>query len=215
MFQWLATGLLAWATIASISCQPLERGDESVEGAYLVAGNKLFYSDEVFDLRLPAVYPTPKREGLQDPSVQVSDRDLTLNRCTWCHGCGFKAAFDWEHYGAANWNPRYRGQQWQPVLERMMQLENSFLQEEMIIRRIFKFLNDETTGQYDESVDPKGAIEIPIDELPSADTASPDTESHDGHSHEGAEEDHAPAEPGDQKVVQTASHQTQRRKQAG
>ena len=77
-----------------------------------------------------------------------------------------KAAFDWEHYGSADWSPHYTGEEWAPVVQRMMVKENSFLQEEQIALRVYEYLRDDTLGVYDLEADPEGAIVVEVDELP-------------------------------------------------
>jgi|GEM_PF-2506925 len=154
----VAVGLLA-------GCPPPPATTDE-EGTYLVASNRLWGDEADFDIRDTAVYPEAAREGLQNPSIGVSDQELTMNRCVWCHECGFKDAFDWEHYGSAEWSPRYTGEDWAPVVQRMMIKENSFLQEEQIARRVYEYLRDDTLGVYDLEADPEGAIVVEVDELP-------------------------------------------------
>jgi hypothetical protein len=160
-----AIGLLAMLALLA-GCPPLKQAKTVVEGKYLVLQNKLYSSEDPFDLKLEAVYPEPKTDGLISPELNVSDRELTMYRCTWCHECGFKAAWDWEHLGGTDWKPKYTGEQWQPVVARMMNLENSLLQEEGIVKRIYHYLHDESLGIYDETKDRRGAIVINVDKLP-------------------------------------------------
>jgi len=165
MFQWAALcGLVAVFSLLH-SCKPLvHQTTAATQGTYLVSDGKLYMSDEVFDLKDEAKYPQPKMEGLVNPTIYgITDRELTMYRCTWCHECGFKQAWDWDHYGSKDWKPRYRGEQWQPVLERMMKMENSFLHEEQIVRRIYKYLYEDSIGKYNEGTDTKGAAQVEVD----------------------------------------------------
>ena len=75
-----------------------------------------------------------------------------------------------EHYGTDDWNPRYVGEQWQPVVQRMRQLENSLINE-TIADRIYSFLHDETLGEYDEAADQGATVVVDID--PDAPQAPP------------------------------------------
>jgi hypothetical protein len=156
-----------------VGCPPAQRVEQnSEEGTFLAAGNKLYSERDVFDIRDNVVYPEGKRrEGLENPSTGVSDQELTMYRCTWCHECGFNEAWDWERYGSEEWAPRYVGEEWASVAERMMQKENSLLQEEQIVRRIYSYLRDETLGEYDLAADVEGAIVVEVDELPAAQAA--------------------------------------------
>lgn len=166
VFQWAAVLSLLGAIYALGSCQPLPRAQTPTAkaGTYMVSEGKLFLSDDVFDLKYQAVYPQPKQDGLTNPTIYgITDRELTMYRCTWCHECGFKQAWDWDHYGSKDWKPRYRGDQWQPVVERMMKMENALLNEEQIVRRIYKYLYDDSLGKYNEGQDTKGAVEVEVD----------------------------------------------------
>jgi len=134
------------------------------EGEYLYAANKLFETDSKLDIRDRVTYP--KLVEFMDPSTNMSNRDLTFERCKVCHReCGFEGAFDKEHYGTAEWKPRITGQGWAPVIERMRVKENSYLNE-VVAERIYNYLRDETTGKYDEAADEKGALVIEVDPPP-------------------------------------------------
>lgn len=161
-FNLLAAALL----LALLAGCPPPKATREAEGTYLVARSKMYGDDSQFDLRDTVVYPEVRTEGIQDPSVSVSDQQLTVNRCTWCHECGFQDAFDWEDYGAADWSPRYVGEEWQAPLQRMMEKENTYIQEERIVERIYGFLHDATLGTYDEQADDRGAVVIEVDEAP-------------------------------------------------
>jgi len=160
-----------------VGCPPAQRVEQQVEeGTFLAAGNKLYSERDVFDIRDNVVYPEGKRrEGLENPSTGVPDQELAMLRCTWCHECGFTEAWDWERYGSEEWTPRYVGEEWAPVAERMMQKENSLLQEEQIVRRIYSYLRDETLGEYDLAADVEGAIVVEVDELPAGQAAEDST----------------------------------------
>lgn len=163
-------GAAAWILLAVMlamiaGCPPQPTATDE-DGTYLVASNKLWGDDDEFDIRDVAVYPKVRREGIQNPSIGVSDQELAQARCSWCHECGFKDAFDWDHYGSSDWAPRYTGEDWAPVVQRMMVMENSFLQEEQIALRVFEYLRDDTLGVYDLESDPEGAIVVEVDELP-------------------------------------------------
>ncbi|MBN2082819.1 hypothetical protein JW859_11530 [bacterium] len=165
VFHLAALGLLLILLAALCGCRP-RQAEEEVAGEYLASSSKMYGNTSNFDIRDTVVYPEAVREGLGNPSINVSDKELTFNRCTWCHECGFQAAFDWEHYGTQEWSPKYTGQAWQAPIQRMMRMENSFLQEEQIAKRIYQYLRDETLGVYDEEADDKNAIIIEVDELP-------------------------------------------------
>lgn len=138
-------------------------------GQYLYSSNKLFETDSKLDIRSTVMYPS---EGdTFDPSLNLSNRELTFQRCKTCHDeCGFDAGFDKEHYGTEQWNPRIKGQDWAPVVERMRMKENAFLNE-VIAERVYNYLRDETTGKYNEAADTKGAIVV---ELPEGVKAPPE-----------------------------------------
>lgn len=154
-------------------CPPAQHVEQQTEeGTFLAAGNKLYSERDVFDIRDNVVYPEGKRrKGIENPSTGVSDQELTMYRCTWCHECGFNEAWDWERYGSEGWDPRYVGEDWAPAVERMMQKENSLLQEEQIVLRIYSYLCDETLGEYDLAADVEGAIVVEVDELPAGQAA--------------------------------------------
>ena len=173
-------GAAAWIALAVLlgmiaGCPP-QTATTDEEGTYLVASNRLWGDESDFDIRDTAAYPEPRREGMQDPSLGVSDQALTMNRCSWCHECGFKVAFDWEQYGSADWSPRYTGEEWAPVVQRMMVKENSFLQEEQIALRVYEYLRDDSLGVYDLEDDPEGAIVVEVDEQPEQAESPPEGE---------------------------------------
>jgi hypothetical protein len=118
---------------------------------------------EVFDIRDTVVYSDGNHfVKIKDYKPNMRDQELMLYRCTWCHGCGVKEAWDLEHYGSKDWAPRYIGEEWAPIVQRMMQKENSLLQEEWIVRRIFSYLSTETLSADVEVVEDQS--EIVIDE---------------------------------------------------
>ncbi len=126
-------------------------------GTYMAAPNKIFDSASDFDLTWNVVYES--KEKPFDPAINVSNRQLALNRCQQCHECGFKFAFDMEHFGTTQWQPRYKADEWSPVVKRMVDMPNSFMNEQ-IAERIYNYLNEETQGLYDESKDPRGGNTI-------------------------------------------------------
>jgi hypothetical protein len=175
-FNLLTIILLAAFAPLLTACSPRSQtATETAEHAqdeFLVTSNTMRDSERTFDIRDQLVYPEQEIEGLKDPSINVSDEELALNRCSWCHGCGFEDFFDWDDYGTEDWDPQYVGDEWAPSVQRMMDKENAFLKEEMIVRRIYRFLHDVTLGEYDRETDNKGAVEIEVDELPGRETAT-------------------------------------------
>lgn len=170
----LFSALTVMLSIVSISaCAPGVPGNHAgkhapVQGEYEYAANQLFETGAPFDIRWKVTYP--KAADSFDPSINVSDQDLTMKRCTQCHECGFSEAFDKANYGTTAWKPRVRGTDWANPVQRMQRFENSFLNE-MIATRIYTFLRDETQGKYDVATDDKGAVVIEVnpDDLPNAD----------------------------------------------
>jgi len=143
-------------------CPPPQAAKEA-EGTYLVANSKMYGDDDRFDLRDTVVYPETRSEGVINPSLNVSDQELTIYRCTWCHECGFPKAFDWANYGTDKWSPRYVGEDWRAPLKRMMDMEDTMIQEEQIVERIYSFLHDSTLGTYEEVADDRGAVVVEVD----------------------------------------------------
>jgi hypothetical protein len=118
---------------------------------------------EVFDIRDTAVYSDGNHfVKIKDYKPNRSDQELMLYRCTWCHECGFEEAWDWKNFDSEDWAPRYIGEDCAPIVQRMMQKENSLLEEEWIVRRIFSYLSTETLGVDVEVVEAQS--EIVIDE---------------------------------------------------
>jgi hypothetical protein len=142
-------------------CPPDSRlqteGEPDPEGKFIATSNKLYDRDSPFDIRWEVEYPA--NEAGFDTALNVSNRQLALNRCTWCHECGFKKAFDFARYGTMQWRPRYIGQQWSDPVDRMSRDDATMLNEQ-VATRIYTFLRDETLGLYDESKDEKGAIVV-------------------------------------------------------
>jgi len=160
------------ALVTTSGCPPLRtRSASSAADTYVVEKNRLFDESSKFDVRAKLEYSEYEEAGLKDPRLDVTDRELTMLRCTWCHECGFEEAFDWPHYGSAQWQPQLVGEQWAPVVARMAELENSYLNE-TIAFRIYKYLRDDTTGKYDEAKDSRGAVVIEVD--PESNAAEPD-----------------------------------------
>jgi hypothetical protein len=151
----------------SAGCNPAprhaakEQTPETKLGEYKYAANKLLESGSSFDIRWKVTYPTAQDSF--NPDTNLSDRNLTFERCTHCHECGFENAFDKARYGTVDWKPRIKGDDWATPLDRMSVKENAFLSEPMIVNRIYTFLRDETTGKYDVAKDDKGAhvVDLP------------------------------------------------------
>jgi len=162
-----AFNALAAATVLILlaGCPP-EQATRQAEGTYLAANSKMYGDDSQFDLRDTVVYPEARNQGVTNPSLNVSDQELTIYRCTWCHECGFEAAFDWANYGTDEWSPRYVGEDWRAPLKRMMDKEDTMIQEEQIVERIYSFLHDSTLGTYEEAADDRGAVVVEIDNPP-------------------------------------------------
>lgn len=175
-FNFVPIILLAAVLLLLTACAPRPQTatdtKEQASDAFLVTSNTMRDAERTFDIRDRLVYPEQELEGLKDPSINVTDEELTLNRCSWCHGCGFEEFFDWDDYGTEDWEPQYAGEEWAPSVQRMMDKENAFLKEEMIVRRIYRFLHDVTLGEYDRETDNKGAVEIKVDELPGRNSPS-------------------------------------------
>jgi hypothetical protein len=159
-YRWLGYAALGAALILC-GCPPFTE-QKVKKGEFLAKPNKLYDRGEGFDIKDRIVYPAVKSEGLADSSTQKTNRELAMLRCGYCHGCGFDQAFDKARYGQPAWEPKYKGAEWQPIVKRMLNLENSMLNEE-IAERIYNFLRDSTTGKYDESKDLRGAkvVEAP------------------------------------------------------
>ena len=137
---------------------------EVEEGKFLSSRNTLFDADREFDIRDTVIYPEGVKGGsMPDPSLNVSNRQLFINRCLWCHECGAPRAIDWVNYGTPQWNPRYIGGQWAVPVQRMRDKPNSFLNEQ-IAERIFTYLRDDTLGIYEEEEDESGKIIREVDE---------------------------------------------------
>jgi hypothetical protein len=117
-------------------CPPPDDGSsrraDGADGTYLAEGNKLFDSEAPFDLRWTVVYP--EREEGFNPELGISNRELTMARCTWCHECGFKDAFDYARYQSMEWKPRYVGEQWADPVRRMEGIDETMLNEHVATR---------------------------------------------------------------------------------
>lgn len=158
--------LLALALAAN--CTPLKSSREaSGEGKFEVNNSSLYEQSGEFSLLDEVVYPELDYKPF-DSRISVTNKYLALgsdtrnSRCTRCHECGFERAWDMEHYGTEEWNPRYVGEQWKPVVQRMRLLENSLINEK-IADRIYSFLRDETLGVYDEAADRGAEVVVDID----------------------------------------------------
>jgi hypothetical protein len=149
----IAGGCIVLCTLAG--CPPPPQENVEKQGEFVAMTNRVFDRGDGFDLHDRIVYPETKTEGLVEVKTDITDRALTMARCTWCHECGFKEVFDAERYGKPGWTPLYRGEDWNPVVQRMRVLENSMLNE-VLAERIFNFLRDSSTGKYDEAKDRRG-----------------------------------------------------------
>jgi hypothetical protein len=152
--------LLPLILIVATGCPPEKSLIRQEAGSFLVASNKLYDESSDFDLRWTAMYP--KQNKSFDPSLNVSNKELSQGRCTRCHECGFRKAFDLDHYGQPTWAPVYKGNQWEPIVDRMNRKDASLLNEQ-VAERIFTYLRDVTLGKYDEANDNKGAIVVNVD----------------------------------------------------
>lgn len=166
MFDVFAVSVLVLAVVMVAGCPPMQRGTKDAPGEYTVSSDRLLGDNSDFNINDELVYKTAAQVGMRSTNTQVSDRELAMVRCEWCHECGFLRAWDWDNFGSAGWNPDYVGDEWGPIVQRMMQLDNSFLQEEMLAQRVFEYLRDESLGVYDESADDQGATVIEVDALP-------------------------------------------------
>jgi len=167
MFDLAAFALIVLSVAVLTGCPPNDPPTYSdADGEYSVSSARLLGTDATFSIKDELIYPVRDREGISDTSLNLTSKELTRVRCTWCHECGFEAAWDWDNYGSSNWSPQYKGEEWAPIVERMMRKEMSFLQEEKLVVRIFEYLRDDSLGVYDESGDDKGAVRIEVDELP-------------------------------------------------
>jgi hypothetical protein len=148
-------------------CQPEQATKASAEGdgsrgVYLASAGKLYERDLKFDVRWKVEHK--KNAESFDPTTNVDNRQLALKRCNECHNeCGFDETFDLANYGKPEWSPVYKGTDWALPIRRMMDKENAFLND-VIAERIYFFLRDETTIGYDLASDPKGAVEVEVDE---------------------------------------------------
>ena len=115
----LATALVISVTLACAAllsgCPPPQKASAARSGEFIAESNKFLDFGDKFDIRDKVVYPATKTEGLRDPTTFVTDRKLAELRCTWCHECGFRRAFDLERYSTPDWQPLYRGEMWKPM----------------------------------------------------------------------------------------------------
>ena len=177
-YDWNSSFALAATAVAILlvtGCPPRSESQSAPAGVFVASVNKLYDRGDGFDLRDRVIYPAVKGEGLENADTNVTNRQLTMYRCTWCHECGFKQAFDAGHYGQPGWAPRYKGEQWRPVIDRMVSKDDSLLNE-VLAERIYTFLRDSTLGLYDESKDTRGAVVIKAPPEP----ASPPAKGPDG-----------------------------------
>jgi len=154
-----AVAATAAAIVFVAGCPPRSESQSAPPGVFVASANKLYDRGDGFDLRDRVIYPAVKGEGLENADTNVTNRQLTMYRCTWCHECGFQQAFDLRNYGQPGWAPRYKGEQWRPVVDRMAAKDDSLLNE-VLAERIYGFLRDSTLGLYDEHKDTRGAVVV-------------------------------------------------------
>jgi len=162
---WTCFAAIAALTVFA-NCTPLKSSRDNSKGKFEVSNASIYEQNSEFSLLDEVVYPK-QTEKTFDSRINVPDKYLTLGdatrsvRCTRCHECGFEQAWDMDHYQTPDWNPRYRGDEWKPVVQRMRAMENSLINEK-IADRIFNFLRDETLGKYDPTEDtgPQAVVEV-------------------------------------------------------
>jgi hypothetical protein len=159
-----------------VNCTPLKSSrSSSTAGKFEVSNASIYEQSGEFSLLDEVVYPDRNSKPF-DPRINVTNKYLTLasgtrsSRCTRCHECGFEQAWDMENYGTEEWDPKYVGEQWKPVVQRMRMLENSLINEK-IADRIYSFLEEETLGEYDEAADQGATVVVDVD--PNAPPAPP------------------------------------------
>jgi hypothetical protein len=167
---WACFAALAALTVFA-NCTPLKSSrNNTSDGKFEVSNASIYEQNGEFSLLDEVVYPERKEKAF-DSRINVPNKYLTLgdsthaSRCTRCHECGFEEAWDMDHYQTPQWNPRYRGDEWRDVVQRMRRMDNSLINEK-IADRIFSFLRDETLGTYDPLKDtgPETVIEVNPDE---------------------------------------------------
>lgn len=161
-------GLFQWVLLAVLlgSCAPrtARHKDFQAEGTYMVSANRLYDDDGDFDIRKQIVYYKP--ETAPSPAeINIPTPQMALNRCGLCHECGFNLAWDRANHGTPEWRPRYRGEAWGPIVQRMRVMDGSLLNA-YIADRIYTYLRDESLGIYDPDSDSRGAVVRIVDELP-------------------------------------------------
>lgn len=158
-----ALAAVAWVTFG---CTPRTASYKEcqVPGTFMASSNRLYEDDGDFDLRKTVVYYEPKA-GIDPTPTNLPTPEFTRNRCSWCHECGFKSAWDVDNFGKPEWSPRYRGEAWRPIVQRMRVMDGSLLNEQ-IAERIYNYLRDESLGLYQPELDAKGAVVREVDELP-------------------------------------------------
>ena len=158
-------GIFALAALLC-GCNPISsmEDEKTAESTFLVDDAKLFDRDNAFSLKDILVYPKAERKGPENISTAVTNKKLTMYRCTWCHECGFTEAFDYENLGSEEWNPRYVGEAWKPIVYRMNENDETMLNEQLA-ERVYDYLRDESLGVYVEEEDHSDRIEIEVDDL--------------------------------------------------
>jgi hypothetical protein len=186
-------------------CNPLASLSKTstAKSTFLVDDSRLFDSDTSFGMKDILVYPAMERHGPQNVSTGVPNPELTRYRCTWCHECGFTAAFDFENLNTAEWKPVYVGEAWKSIVYRMNDKDEALLNEQ-IAERIYTYLRDKSLGIYDEENDNSGKIIREVDDLSEV-MVGPDAQVE--RSVEG-EETAAPAADGEQAEPDSSAEQS-------
>ncbi len=166
MLRKFSTNLILAGILLLSSCNPMDSlsTQKVAQSTYLVEKSKLYGNDNELDLKDILVYPKADRKGPESVSTNVSNKLLTKYRCTWCHECGFTEAFDYENLGKPDWNPRFRGEGWRPVVQRMNDMDEALVNEQLA-ERIYTYLLEESTGIYDEEGDTAPAVRIEVDDI--------------------------------------------------
>jgi hypothetical protein len=164
LFQWILLLTLVAACLGSCAPRVSRYKTAQADGTYMLAANRLYEDDGDFDLRKQVVFFEAEHRheiaGLDAPTPE-----LTLNRCGRCHECGFNKAWDRDNLNTTNWKPRYRGEAWAQVVQRMRIMDGALLNEQLA-NRIYAYLRDASLGIYNEQDDPRNAVVRIVDELP-------------------------------------------------
>lgn len=147
------------------ACNPLDSGETTVgQRQYVVEKARLFSNDSDLGIKDVLTYPKAERKGPADIRTNIPNRDLTINRCTWCHECGFTNAFNYADFGTDKWKPYYKGEEWRSSVMRMNDNDETMLNEQ-IAERIYNYLHDVTLGIYDPEKDRGPEVRIEVDDI--------------------------------------------------